>query len=186
MNYGAHLSTLIGVIVGLAVTELLAGASRTLKRRGAAGFTWLPFVQAAMIATITLVFWIASFAELSSGKYLGFAAFTTQLVAPALLYFAATRVFPQVEDKGATLRQHVVDNARDVNIPPALWMVTTIAGNFYYFWPDWRAPAVPNVLCLVAASALLTGAVAKSDRWRWASVVLAEASVVIFIALYLS
>lgn len=40
MNYGEHLSTLIAVIVGLAVTELLAGASRTLRSKDKPGFFW--------------------------------------------------------------------------------------------------------------------------------------------------
>ena len=185
MNYGAHLSTLIGVIVGLAVTELLAGASRTLKRKGTEGFTWLPFVQGTMIATIILVFWIASYGELSSGKYLGIFAFATQLAAPALLYFAATRVFPQVEDNAVSVHQHTVDNAVDVNIPPALWMGFTIAGNIYYFWPNWRAPLVPDLLCLAAAAALLVAARTRKDRLRWGATFAAEATVLAFIVMYL-
>jgi len=80
MDYGNHLSALIAIIVGLAVTELLAGVSRALRTKGRPGFTWFPFVQAFLIATILLVFWLASFAELSSGKYLGVFAFSTQLV----------------------------------------------------------------------------------------------------------
>ena len=187
MNYGAHLSTLIAVIVGLAITELLAGASRTLTRKGTEGFSWLPFAQAAMIATITLVFWIASYAELASGKYLGIFAFATQLGAPALLYFAATRVFPPAQGEGApTVHAHAVENARDVYFPPALWMACTIAGNIYYFWPNWRASLGPDILCLVAIAALLVAAGTRRDWVRWAATLFTEALILAFIAIYLT
>ena len=186
MNYGAHLSTLIAVIVGLAVTELLAGASRTLSRLGTERFSWLPFAQAVMIGTITLVFWIASYAELSSGKYLSIFAFTTQLIAPALLYFAATRVFPPVgAAANLSVYEHAVANARDVNVPPALWMIFTMGGNIYYFWPNLRAPLGPNALCLAAAITLLIAAGTRRDWLRWTATLLTEASILAFILLYL-
>jgi hypothetical protein len=187
MDYGNHLSALIAIIVGLAVTELLAGVSRALRAKGRPGFTWFPFVQAFLIATIILVFWLASFAELSSGKYLGVFAFSTQLAAPALLYFAATRVFPPADGDGAglSLADHVEANARDVNIPPALWMAMTIAGNFYYFGADWRGAMVPNLMCLAAIVLLTAAAFTKQTRTRWAATLTTEAIVVTFIGAYL-
>src|SRR5690348_9203378 len=107
MNYGAHLSNLIAIIVGLAITELLAGASRTLKRKGEPGFSWLPAVQAVMIGTILLIFSVASYVELSSGKYLGIVPYATPLIAPALLYSASTRVFPSADgDADLSVHRH--------------------------------------------------------------------------------
>lgn len=186
MNYGEHLSTLIAVIVGLAVTELLAGASRTLRSKDKPGFSWLPFVQAIMIGTITLVFWVASYTELASGKYLGIFAYSTQLFAPGLLYFAATRVFPPAEGEGSlTVKAHVVFNAGDVYIPPAIWMACTIAGNIYYFWPDWRGTLGPNAMCTAAAALLLVAARTSRDQVRWTATVLVEAVVLAFILIYL-
>ncbi len=186
MNYGEHLSNLIAIIVGLAVTELLAGASRTLKRQKEAGFSWLPFVQAVMIGTIILVFWIASYVELSSGKYLGTLAYTTQLAAPALLYFATTRVFPSADgEAGLTVQRHAVANARDVNVPAALWMLCTIGGNLFYFWPNWGGTLGPNALCLVAVATLLVAALTRSDKVRWAATLLTEVTVLAFIVIYL-
>jgi hypothetical protein len=187
MNYGAHLSTLIAVIVGLAVTELLAGASRTLLLKRSKGFSWLPFAQAIMIGTITLIFWIASYAELSSGKYLGIFAFATQLGAAALLYFAATRVFPQTHgEQSATVHAHCVANARDVYFPPALWMVCTVAGNIYYFWPNWRATLGPNALCATAVVSLLIAAGTHRDLLRWAATICTEAIILVFVLMYLT
>jgi hypothetical protein len=187
MNYGSHLSTLIAVIVGLAVAELLGGASRTLVFKRTAGFSWLPFVQAIMIGTITLIFWIASYAELSSGKYLGIFAFATQLAAPALLYFAATRVFPPAQgDQSPNVHAHAVANARDVYIPPALWMVCTIVGNIYYFWPDWRFTLGPNTLCVLAVVSLLIAAGTRHDWLRWVATLSTEAIILIFVVIYLT
>jgi hypothetical protein len=186
MNYAAHLSNLIAIIVGLAVTELLAGASRTLKRQKEPGFSWLPFVQAIMIGTIILIFWIASYAELSSGKYLGTFAYTTQLVAPGLLYFATTRVFPSADgDAGLTVQRHAVANARDVNFPAALWMLCTIGGNLFYFWPNWGGTLGPNLLCAASIATLLVAALARNDRVRWAATILTEVIVLGFIVIYL-
>ena len=186
MNYGEHLSMLIALIVGLAVTELLAGASRTLKRQGEAGFSWLPFVQAGLLGTILLVFWIASYFELVGTKYLSIAAYVTQLIEPALLYFAATRVFPPAEGEGGlSVDEHAVVNARAVNIPPALWMACTIAANLYYFWPNWRGTLGPNAMCLAAGALLWVAAVTRRERLRWAATLLTEAVLVAFIAIYL-
>jgi hypothetical protein len=185
MSYGGHLSMLIALIVGLAVTELLSGASRTLKRRYEPDFSWLPFVQAAQLALLALGNWIAVYSDLASSHYLNVFSYMMLLVSPGLLYFAATSIFPAREDAVVSVYSFAVTNARAANIPVALWMIWAVISNFYDAWPNWKSQLGINSTVMLAALFFMIAAYSKRNSWRWAATLILLAYDISFFIIFL-
>jgi hypothetical protein len=185
MSYGGHLSMLIALIAGLAVTELLAGASRTLKRQKEADFSWLPFVQALLIGFLVLGGWFSIYSDLAGDRVLNVFAYITLLITPCLQYFAATSVFPTSEENKVSVYATVKNNARDVNLPLALWMLWAIAGNVRSYWPDWQGTVGVNICNLIAAAMFVIAAYSQRDWLRWSSTLIVLAYDVAFFIIFL-
>lgn len=105
MDEFSYLSVLIGVILGLAITQILQGFRGLLHFRQSVTFYWPSLVWAGLILLIAVQSWWASFGlrHLTGWTFLGF---TVVLLENACIYMVAALVLPDfAEERHVDLKQ---------------------------------------------------------------------------------
>ena len=101
-----YLSVLISIVLGLGLTELLAGLQRLVHARDRVGFHWLPLAWSALVFVILVQWWWAAFGFRGQTEW-NFLSFLLVLLVPVLLYLAAALVLPPAQSVGRyDLRAH--------------------------------------------------------------------------------
>jgi hypothetical protein len=105
MDEFSYLSVIIGVILGLAITQILQGFRGLLHFRHTVTFYWPSLAWAFLILLIAVQSWWASFGlrHLPNWNFLGF---SVVLLENACIYMVAALVLPDfAEERRADLRQ---------------------------------------------------------------------------------
>lgn len=101
-----YLAVLISIVLGLGVTELLAGVQRLAHARERLRIHWLPFAWTALIFVALVQWWWAAFGLRGQAEW-NFFSFLLILLVPVLLYLAAALVLPPDQKDGEyDLREH--------------------------------------------------------------------------------
>lgn len=101
-----YLAVLISIVLGLGVTELLAGVQRLAHARERVRFHWLPLTWTALIFVVLVQWWWAAFGLRGQAQW-NFFSFLLILLVPVLLYLAAALVLPPEQTEGEyDLRGH--------------------------------------------------------------------------------
>ena len=88
-----YLAVLISIVLGLGVTELLAGVQRLVHARDRVRFHWLPLAWSGLVFVALVQWWWAAFGFRSRTEW-DFLSFLLILLVPVLLYLAAALVLP--------------------------------------------------------------------------------------------
>jgi hypothetical protein len=101
-----YLAVLISIVLGLGVTELLAGLQRLAHARERVRFHWLPLAWSGLVFVTLVQWWWAAFGLRHQGEW-NFFSFLLVLLVPVLLYLAAALVLPAERHEGrCDLREH--------------------------------------------------------------------------------
>lgn len=102
----AYLSVLISIVLGLGVTELLAGVQRLVHARERVRFHWLSLTWSGLVFVTLVQWWWAAFGFRHRTDW-DFFSFLLILLVPVLLYLAAALVLPPADERGRyDLRKH--------------------------------------------------------------------------------
>lgn len=91
-----HLSVLISIVIGLGIARLLSSLQKLAQEHQQIRFYWLPLLWAALVFTIQVEWWWASF-EYRQQVDWNFFYFLFILLSPMCLYLAATFVLPDIK-----------------------------------------------------------------------------------------
>lgn len=101
-----YLAVLISIVLGLGVTELLAGVQRLAHARHRVRFHWLPLTWTGLVFVALVQWWWAAFGLRGRAEW-NFFSFLLILLVPVLLYLAAALVLPPEQKEGRyDLRAH--------------------------------------------------------------------------------
>ena len=154
-----------GLLLGLAVTEIVAGFSRAYDERAARPLGVIAPLFAILLFLDLITFWVSAW-EWRALNTVEFAHAVAAAVVALLYYFAATQVFPKEGDVD-TLTSHILQHRRPV-------VFCVIVSNIISLIPTFasavevRAPlldvAAWMAVNLVYYGALILAATARSHR----------------------
>jgi hypothetical protein len=101
-----HVTVLISIVLGVAVTQLLAHLHALVAARRRVRHYWLAWLWTLLLFVTTVAWWWGAFA-LRQGTRWNFFFVLLLLVSPVLLYLASAFVLPTIEpDQQVDLRVH--------------------------------------------------------------------------------
>lgn len=89
-----YLLTIVGVIVGLALTHLLAALSDYLQHRSRVTWSWLPLAWMAILLVFQIQYWWTLYTLGGLGN--DFTHYCCSLAYPTLMYLASSLIAPKV------------------------------------------------------------------------------------------
>ena len=105
MSAFEFLFSFYGLLLGLALTEVIGGLSRALNERATRPIGWLIPLLAILLTLDLMTFWASAWIDLKditfSTRLLLFAS-----VSPMIYYFAAKQAFPDSDSAAASLDDH--------------------------------------------------------------------------------
>ena len=112
MDAFSHLSVLISIILGLAITQLLQGLRGIVLTRSRVRLYWVPLLWAAIVLVICVQAWWAMFG-LRGVREWTFLAFSVVLLEVLAIYMQAAFILPDFAGDGLVdLRQHYFGHLR--------------------------------------------------------------------------
>jgi hypothetical protein len=112
MDAFAHLSVLISIILGLAITQLLQGLRGIVLTRARVRLYWVPLLWAAIVLVICVQAWWAMFGLRGVTEWT-FLAFAVVLLEVLAIYMQAAFILPDFAGDGnVDLRQHYFGHLR--------------------------------------------------------------------------
>lgn len=169
MDITTHLITLISIIIGIGLTEMLGNLHRLIRNRGRVKWDWLPVAWSAALLLLVINYWWSIYLGVSGLDQTGNAAeFGLVLVPPILLFLTTASVLPNF-DAGSQwdMRAHYQDHRRTFIMTFALYQCSTWATAAVVGTLGW------NVISLVRAIILLMLVlclVLDKRRWDWFAV----------------
>lgn len=107
-----HLSVLISIVIGLALTQLLVDLQRLVQARARVASYWLCLLWAALLFMDMVAWWWALFGLRAAVEW-NFFYFLFVLLSPVTLFLAATFALPDVgEERTIDMRAYYWDNRR--------------------------------------------------------------------------
>jgi hypothetical protein len=100
MTLYEHLQVLISIILGLAITHLLASVHKVVQAGRRVRYYWLTLLWTVLVFIAQVEWWWASF-EFQHQSEWNFFFFLFVLLSPVTLYLAAAFVLPDVERDGS-------------------------------------------------------------------------------------
>ena len=123
-----YLTTLISIIIGLGLADLLESAYRLTKARSRIRFHWLPLSWGFMVFIIVIIFFWTFFRVGQLALWQNMFAFIFMLVAPILLFLASANALPdEVPPEGVLDLEHFYfDRPRGFFLLLAGYMLHTV------------------------------------------------------------
>jgi hypothetical protein len=158
--------TLISIVVGLGLTELLLSFHRLVRARRRVTWDALPLAWAALILIAAVNFWwgIRALMAQASGWLTG--TFMLAMISPVFLFLASAAALPKVE-AGASLDMKAA--YADERSAFLLFLFGYQCGNWIIDFAVRGGP--PEMIVAVSRSiaglALVVALLARSRRWDW-------------------
>lgn len=105
MSAFEFLFSFYGLLLGLALTEVIAGASRAVNLRRRRPIGWLTPLLAMVLVLDLMTFWATAWRDLREITFHA-SLLLSAGIGPMIYYFAAKQVFPEPEDEVASLDEH--------------------------------------------------------------------------------
>jgi hypothetical protein len=160
--------TLITIVVGLGLTELLLTFQRLFAARGRVTWDWLPLAWAALILVAVVNYWWGIRAFLAHATGLPAGIFMLVMISPVFLYLACAAALPRVEAGGAVNMKTAYVEERT---PFLAFFLAYHCGNWLLDLVGLGTLLPIVIVDRSAMCAALVGAlVARSRSWDWAAV----------------
>jgi len=167
MDATTHSITLISIIVGLGLTELLLNLHRLIHARRDVRWDPLPLLWTAIVLLVLLNYWWALALHRDGSELAHTAgAYGLLLVHPLLLFLLCASVLPrQGSDGGLDMRRFYETDRRAfiavfVVYMLANWILALVMGT-----PIWSGVTLQRTIASVLLASLL---VVNARRWDWA------------------
>jgi hypothetical protein len=137
-----HLSVLISIILGLAITQLLQGFRGIVLARSRVRIYWVPVLWAAIMLVICVQAWWAMFG-LRAVRDWTFLAFSVVLLEVLAIYMQTAFIFPEFAGEARVdLRAHYYDHLRWIFGASVLTLAASLAKDVVL---SGRLPETPNL-----------------------------------------
>lgn len=167
MSAFEFLFSFYGLLLGLALTEVVAGVSRAINARSTRPIGWLTPLLAVVLVLDLMTFWATAWRDL---REITFSAslLLSAGVAPMIYYFAAKQSFPEPESEVASLDEHFFRHR--------LWVLGgVIVANQLSYLPTITEPETLRSMLNNSAYVLpLVAAAVLRVRWMIAAIFLGE------------
>jgi hypothetical protein len=181
MEAFSHLSVLISIILGLAITQLMQGFRGVVLERSRTRLYWVPIVWAAIVLVVCVQSWWAMFG-LRGVREWTFPAFAVVLLQVIATYMQAALVLPDFSgDAAVDLRSHYQDHQRGFF---GAIVITLLASLFKDVVLSGHLPGGVNLAFHVALiGASLVAMATRSERYHEANVVGTGAAISAYVVL---
>ena len=178
MDITAHSVTLISIIIGIGLTEMLGNLHRLIRNRARVTWDWLPVTWSTALLLLVINYWwsiylgVSGLEQSSNAAELGLV-----LIPPILLFLTTASVLPNFDAHSEwDMRRHYDEHRKTFIVTFVLyqcstWATATVVGTF-----GW------NVISAVRATILLLLVLLllfNKRRWDWVGV-LAILAILIF------
>lgn len=163
MDEFTYLSVLIGLILGLGITQLMEGFGRLLQLRDRIIWYWPGKVWGFVLLIFHIQAWWAMY-ELRHIPHWTFPSFIVVLVQPVLLFLLSALALPDARDEDAMdLRAAFMSHAPFTFIVASLMVLSSLAKEY---WLYHRLPHGQNLLFHgLFFTLFVTGALLPSERF---------------------
>lgn len=163
--------TLISIIIGIGLTEMLGNLHRLIRNRARVTWDWLPVAWSAALLLLVINYWWSIYLGVNGlSQARNAAEFGLILITPVLLFLTTGSVLPNFEAASDwNMRLHYDEQRRTfigtfVLYQCSTWTTALVVGTF-----GW------NVISFVRAAILLLlllALVLNRRRWDWAAALL--------------
>ena len=150
-----HIMTLVSIIIGLGLTQILTNINALIKERRSVKFYWLSLYWAAGAFTVQIQWWWGIY-RMKSLETWDFYFFLFLILNPITMYLASGTVLPHIQPGTSTdLRSHYYENSRWFfllcSCNPLLDILRKVIFQHQYITPVNIANLVPLVLFISLA-----------------------------------
>ncbi|GAA0637369.1 hypothetical protein [Brevundimonas lenta] len=169
MDIGQHSVTLISIIIGLGLTEMLGNLHRLIRNRERVKWDPLPLAWVVALTLLVLNYWWAVFLGLDGSDRARTAAEMGLVLAPPLLLFVTTAsVLPNFEaDSDWDMRRHYAQQHKVFVLTFMVYQLSTWATALLTGGTGWNLPTVVRVVILALLALML---LLKGRIWDWIAV----------------
>jgi hypothetical protein len=129
MDITTHLVTLISIIIGIGLTEMLGNLHRLIRNRRRVKWDWLPVAWSAALLLLVINYWWSIYLGVSGlGEARNAAEFGLILVPPILLFLTTASVLPSFDASSEwDMRRHYDEHRTTFIVTFALYQCSTWA-----------------------------------------------------------
>lgn len=167
--------TLISIVVGLGLTELLLTFYRLVQARRRVTWDALPLAWALLILIAVVNYWWGIRGVLASASGWTTGDFMLTMISPIFVFLACAAALPKVEPDGRTDMKAAYAEERTAFL---LFFLAYQGGNWIIDLSG-LIPQTPTVVLVhrtMVCVALIVALLGKSRRWDWAAVALVAAA----------
>src|SRR4051794_27833356 len=158
--------TLISIVVGLGLTELLLSFHRLVRERRNVSWDALPLAWALLLLVAVVNYWWGISAIMTGARGWTTGDFMIAMISPIFLYLSCAAALPRI-DRGERLDMRAAyEEERTAFL---LFLLGYSAGNWILNLSGLPGPGSPIVYAVRGAStaALVVALAARSRRWDW-------------------
>jgi hypothetical protein len=169
MDITAHSVTLISIILGIGLTEMLGNLHRLIRNRPRVTWDWLPVTWTAALLLLVINYWWSIYLGVSGLSQLTNAAgFGLLLIGPILLFLTTASVLPNFDaDSEWDLRRHYAEHRKTFIVTFALYQCTTWTTAMIVGTLGWNVISVVRAIILLLLVLMLSF---NKRRWDWIGV----------------
>jgi hypothetical protein len=169
MNITEHSITLISIIIGIGLTEMLGNLHRLIRNRSRVTWDWLPVAWAAALLLLVINYWWSLYLGVSGLKQSNNAAeFGLLLIGPILLFLTTASVLPNFDiDSEWDLRRHYEDHRKTFIVTFALYQCTTWTTALVIGTIGWNVISIIRAIILLLLVLML---LFNKRQWDWIGV----------------
>ena len=166
--------TLISIVVGLGLTELLLTFHQLFRARRRVAWDALPLAWAALLLIVVVNYWWGIRASMAAASGWTAAAFMIVMISPVFLFLACAAALPRIEPGARLDMKAAYAEERTAFL---LFLFGYQAGNWILDLSGLTA-SQPLVLVVrgIASAALVTALLTRSRRWNWTALAIIAAA----------
>lgn len=178
MDMAEHSITLISIIIGIGLTEMLGNLHRLIRNRSRVTWDWLPVAWVAALLLLVINYWWSIYLGVSGLKQSNNAAeFGLLLIGPILLFLTTASVLPNFDVNCEwDVRRHYDEHRKTFIVTFVLYQCTTWTTAFIVGTLGWNVISVVRAIILLLLLLMLW---LNKRRWDWVGV-LAIVAILIF------
>lgn len=160
--------TLISIVVGLGLTELLLTFYRLIQARRRVAWDALPLAWALLILVAVVNYWWGIRAVMAGASGWTTGEFMLVMISPVFIFLACAATLPKVEAEGRIDMKAAYAEERTVFL---LFFLAYGLGNWAISLSGLTPGPVPAVFIsrTIVSLALVAALIARSRRWDWAA-----------------